>query len=58
VAWPDARAVLHALGDAAWLVDAATLALLEMNAAAAELLGACAPAGRKRPGLDRRTCWC
>ena len=38
-ALPDARAVLHALGDAAWIVDARTLALLEMNAPGAALLG-------------------
>ena len=41
---PDARAVLHALGDAAWIVDARTLVLLEMNAAGAALLGVRNPA--------------
>ena len=41
---PDARAVLHALGDAAWIVDARTLVLLEMNAAGAALLGVRDPA--------------
>ncbi len=43
-ALPDARAMLHALGDAAWIVEARTLVLREMNAAAAALLGVPNPA--------------